>query len=77
MLNLEFIRWIVVSFVISCPIVIFIMQKWLETFAYRITLQLWMFAAAGVITVLMSLLTVSWHTLKIASTNPAECLKHE
>jgi putative ABC transport system permease protein len=77
MLNLEFIRWIIVSFIISCPIVVFIMHKWLKTFAFRITLQWWMFAAAGILTVLMSLLTVSWHTLKVASTNPADCLKHE
>ena len=77
MLNLEFIRWIAVSFVISCPIVIYIMHKWLRSFAYRITPSWWIFIFAGLITILMSLLTVSWHTLKIASTNPSECLKHE
>ncbi len=77
MLNLEFIRWILVSFIISCPIIIYFMRKWLETFAYRINLSWWMFAIAGIITIILSLLTVSWHTWYVATRNPAECLKHE
>ncbi len=77
MLNLEFFKWILVSFVISCPIIIYFMQKWLENFAYRINLSCWMLASAGIITIIMSLLTVSWQTWYTASKNPADCLKHE
>jgi putative ABC transport system permease protein len=77
MLNMEFIKWLLVSFIFSCPIIIYFMKRWLESFAYRIKLSWWMFAFAGIITFIISLLTVSWHTWHIASKNPAECLKHE
>jgi putative ABC transport system permease protein len=77
MLNFEFIRWILISFIIACPIIIYFMKKWLESFAYRINLSWWIFASAGIISILISLLTVSWHTWYIATRNPAECLKHE
>ena len=77
LLNLEFIRWILVSFIIACPIVIYSMQKWLENFAYRVNLSWWIFVSAGIIAVIISLLTVSWHTWNTASKNPVDCLKHE
>jgi putative ABC transport system permease protein len=77
MLNLEFIKWILVSFVIACPIIIYSMHKWLENFAYRINLSWWIFAFAGIITIIISLLTVSWHTWNTAIKNPVDCLKHE
>ena len=77
MLNLEFIKWILVSFIIACPIIIYSMNKWLENFAYRINLSWWIFAIAGLITMIISLLTVSWHTWSTATKNPVDCLKHE
>lgn len=77
MLNLELIKWILVSFIISCPVIIYSMNKWLENFAYRINLSWWIFVFAGLITVIISLLTVSWHTWSVATKNPVDCLKHE
>lgn len=77
MLNLEFIRWILLSFIISCPVIFYFMHSWLEKFAYRINLDWWIFAVAGMITLIISFLTVSWHTWKFATKNPVECLKHE
>lgn len=77
MINLEFIKWILVSFVISCPVIIYFMNKWLENFAYRIHLHLWIFVIAGLITIIISLLTVSWHTFSAATKNPVDCLRHE
>lgn len=77
MLNLEFIRWILLSFIISCPVIFYFMHNWLEKFAYRINISWWIFAVAGMITLIISFLTVSWHTWKFATKNPVECLKHE
>ena len=77
MLNLEFIKWIILSFVIACPIIIFSMHKWLEHFAYRINLSWWIFVLAGIVTITISLLTVSWHTWHTATKNPVDCLRHE
>jgi putative ABC transport system permease protein len=76
-LNIEFIRWILISFIIACPIIIYSMHKWLENFAYRINLSWCIFAFAGLITMIISLLTVSWHTWSTATKNPVDCLKHE
>jgi putative ABC transport system permease protein len=53
------------------------MNKWLENFAYRIHLNLWIFMVSGLITIIISLLTVSWHTWSAATKNPVDCLKHE
>jgi putative ABC transport system permease protein len=77
MLNSEFVGWISVSFILSCPVIIYFMQKWLENFAYRTNLSLSLIVLAGIITIMISLLTVSWQTWKTASKNPVECLRHE
>jgi putative ABC transport system permease protein len=75
--NLDFIKWILVSFVIACPVVIYSMHKWLENFAYRINLSWWILASAGLITIVVSMLTVSWLTWSTASKNPVDCLRYE
>jgi len=77
LLNLEFVRWITVSFIIAIPVIAYIMHKWLQSFAYRINLNWWMFASAGIITLVISLLTVSWQTFYTATRNPTDCLRHE
>ena len=76
MLNLEYIKFILLSFIIACPIIIYSMQKWLQSFAYRVNLSWWIFFFAGLITILISLFTVSWHTWKTATKNPVSCLRH-
>ncbi len=76
-LNIEFVRLLLVAFIIACPVILLIMRKWLQGFAYRISISWWVFAAAGLITVILSLLTVSWHTWKSANQNPVKCLQHE
>jgi Predicted permease. len=77
MLNMEFFRWILAAFLISVPIVVFFMHKWLQTFAYRIRIPWWMIVFAGVFVLFLSLLTISWNTLYTATRNPADCLRHE
>ncbi|HKK43736.1 MAG TPA: ABC transporter permease [Bacteroidales bacterium] len=76
-LNFEFVRLLIVAFVFACPVILFVMRKWLQGFAYRITIGWWVFAAAGLVTIILSLLTVSWHTWKSANQNPVKCLRHE
>jgi len=77
MLNLSFIRWIVLAFVIAIPLVYFIMQRWLQDFAHKTTLDWWIFALAGLFVLLLSLLSVSWMTWRAATANPVESLKGE
>ena len=77
MLNMEFIRWILVAFLLSVPIITIFTHKWLQGFAYKIGIPWWMIFFAGVLVLFMSLLTISWHTLYTATRNPADCLRHE
>ncbi|MEN8122508.1 MAG: FtsX-like permease family protein [Bacteroidota bacterium] len=77
MLNKDFIKWVVLSFVIATPIAWYAMNKWLENFAYKTELSWWIFALAGIITMLTALLTVSWQTFKAARRNPVEALRYE
>jgi len=75
MLNMEFVKWIIVSFIISCPVIIYFMQKWLANFAFRVNMSWWMFLLAGLITTALSLVTVSWQTWNTATRNPSDCLR--
>ena len=77
MLNLSFIRWIALAFVLAIPLVYFIMQRWLHDFAHKTTLDWWIFALAGLFVLLLSILSVSWMTWRAATANPVESLKSE
>jgi len=77
MLNKDFIKWVFIAFVIAVPIAYYALNKWLETFAYRIDLSWWIFAVAGVIALFIALITVSWHTFRSARKNPIESLRYE
>ena len=77
MLNKDFIKWVAIAFIIATPIAYYVMNKWLENFAYKTTLSWWIFALAGVITLGIALLTVSWQSWRAASKNPVEALRYE
>lgn len=77
MLNKDFVKWVALAFVIAVPISYFAMQKWLENFAYKTTLSWWVFAMAGFIALLITLITVSWQTYWAARRNPIESLRYE
>ena len=77
MLNKDFIKWVIIAFVIATPIAWFIMNKWLENFAYKTSLSWWIFALAGILAMGVALLTVSWQSWKAATRNPVEALRYE
>jgi putative ABC transport system permease protein len=77
MLNLDFIKLVVLAFLVAAPVAFFIMQKWLENFAYKTRLGWWIFALAGVIALFITLVTVSWQSWRAATRNPVEALRHE
>jgi len=77
MLSRDFIKLIIIALVIAFPIAYFIMQQWLAGFAYKTDLSPVIFVFAGVITMIIAILTVSFQSLKAARTNPAEILKNE
>jgi putative ABC transport system permease protein len=77
LLNFNYIRWIVISFIIACPIAWYAMHKWLENYAYKTSLSWWVFAVAGAASMAVALLTVSWQSWRAATRNPVEALRYE
>ncbi|WP_266368333.1 ABC transporter permease [Tellurirhabdus rosea] len=77
MLSKDFLTLVVIAVVIACPIAWYGMTRWLQDFAYRIDLAWWMFALAGVLAVVVALLTVSFHAVKAALMNPVKSLRAE
>jgi putative ABC transport system permease protein len=77
MLNISFVKWMSVAFVIATPIAYYSMNKWLEGFAYKTTLSWWIFVLAGLISLVIVLITVSGLSYKAARRNPIEALRHE
>ncbi len=77
LLNKDFIKWVAFAFVISTPAAYYAMNKWLENFAYKTTLNWWIFALAGLLALGIALLTVSWQSWRAATKNPVEALRYE
>lgn len=77
MLNKDFVKWVVIAFVIATPVAWYAMNKWLESFAYKTTLSWWIFALAGLLALGIALLTVSWQSWRAATRNPLEALRYE
>ncbi|MCG6189808.1 ABC transporter permease [Maribellus maritimus] len=77
MLNADFIKWVILSFVIAVPVAWYTMQKWLEKFASKTDMSWWIFVLAGLLTLGIALLTVSFQSYKAATRNPVESLKYE
>jgi putative ABC transport system permease protein len=77
MLNKDFIKWVAFAFVIAVPVAWYIMDNWLQNFAYQTELNWWIFALAGMMSLGLALLTVSWQSWKAATKNPVEALRYE
>ncbi len=76
-LNRDFVIWVSVAFAVSMPVAWFLMNRWLENFAYKTSLSWWIFALAGLLALGIALLTVSFQSWKTATRNPVESLRYE
>ncbi len=77
LLSKDFIKVVLMAVTIAIPSAIWLMHKWLEDFAYRITMQWWMFALASFIAILIAFVTVSMQAVKAARANPVKSLRTE
>jgi putative ABC transport system permease protein len=77
LLSKEFVKLVIISLLIASPFAWFFMNKWLQDFAYRINISWWIFIVAGVFTILIALLTVSFQAIKAATANPVKSLRSE
>jgi len=77
MLNTYFVKWVIIAFILACPVAWYTMHKWLDNFAYKTDLSWWIFGLAGVLALGIALITVSWQTWRAATRNPVEALRYE
>ena len=77
MLSKDFIKLVLLSAIIAFPLSWWFMSKWLQDFAYRIDISWWIFALAGIIALLIAVLTVSSQAVKAALSNPVKSLRAE
>ncbi|MEK7729703.1 MAG: FtsX-like permease family protein, partial [candidate division KSB1 bacterium] len=77
LLSKDFSKWVLLANLIAWPVAYFVMNKWLQDFAYRIDIGWWVFALAGGLAFLIALLTVSTQAIKAALANPVEALRYE
>ncbi|MBN1480737.1 ABC transporter permease [candidate division KSB1 bacterium] len=77
MLGTNFSKWVLLANIFAWPLAWYAMNTWLQNFAYRIDLTIWPFLLAGVLALLIALLTVSWQAIRAATANPVEALRYE
>ena len=77
MLSKDFAKLVIVAIIIASPVAWWIMSKWIEGFAYRINISWWIFLVAGIIALLVALITVSLQAIKAAVANPVKSLRTE
>jgi putative ABC transport system permease protein len=77
LLSKEFVKWVLIANVVAWPVAYYVMNNWLNNFAYRTNISLWIFVASGVLALIIALLTVSSNAIKAATANPVESLRYE
>jgi len=76
-LTFGFMKWVLIANLLAWPLIYFSMSKWLQNFAYRTELNIWIFLISSSIGIMIALLTISLQTFKAANENPVEALKYE
>ena len=77
LLSKDFIKLVLIALIIASPLAWFVMNKWLQGFAYRTPVSWWLFALAGLLAIIIALLTVSFQAIKAAIANPVKSLRTE
>ncbi|MBS1916731.1 MAG: ABC transporter permease [Bacteroidetes bacterium] len=77
MLSKDFVRLVLIAFVIAAPVSWYFMNKWLQDFAYRTTISWWIFLIAAIIAVSIAVITVSFQAIRAALMNPVKSLRSE
>ncbi len=75
LLSKEFTIWVLVANMIAWPAAYYVMNRWLQTFAYHVELNVWIFIFSGLLALLIAWITVSYQSIKIARSNPATSLR--
>ncbi|WP_337043934.1 FtsX-like permease family protein [Emticicia sp. 17c] len=77
LLTREFMVLVAIAMLVAFPLAYFLMDRWLQDFVYRVSIEWWVFVIAGLFTISVALLTVSYQAIKAATMNPVKSLKSE
>lgn len=77
LLSKDFIGLVIISFVLASPVAWWFMHNWLQNYPYRVNIEWWIFAFAAILSILIAMITVSYHAIKAASANPVKSLRTE
>ena len=77
LLSLDFTKWVLLANIIAWPLTWWAMKKWLEGFAYRVDISLWIYMVAGIIAFFIAIITVSFHAIRASRQNPSMSLRYE
>jgi len=77
LLSKDFLKLVMISFLIACPVSWWMMHKWLEDYPYHVSIQWQVFAFAGILSLLIAIITVSYQSIKAAIANPVKSLRTE
>ena len=77
LLSKDFSILVVVAFLISIPVAYYFGNMWLDNFAYKTSIGVGVFVLAGLVSLLLAVVTVSYHTLRAARANPVNSLRYE
>jgi putative ABC transport system permease protein len=73
----DFIRLVIIAFIIAAPVAWYVIHKWLDNFVYKIPVQWWVFLVAGIATLVIAFITISLQAIRTAITNPVKNLRAE
>ena len=77
LLSKDFLRLVLFAWILAIPAAYYLMDKWLSVYAYRVPLNIFVILFAGMVSIIVSIFTVSYHTLKAARANPVQALRYE
>jgi putative ABC transport system permease protein len=77
LLSKDFLKLVIISFVIASPLAWYAMNQWLQTYTYRVSVEWWVFALTALLSVVIAIVTVSFQAIKAAIANPVKSLRTE
>lgn len=77
LISRQFTYLVLISIVLGCPIAWYLLNKWLQDFAYRDTLHWWIYVLAALLALMLALISVIYQAIKVSRTNPAVSLRYE
>jgi ABC-type antimicrobial peptide transport system permease subunit len=77
LLSADFVKLVMISIIVASPVAWWAMSKWLQNFNYHVSVEWWVFAAAGLGSIFIALITISSQAIKAALANPVKSLRSE